>query len=349
MRKARFSLRAEVTDIEHQLKELQMLLGRLGAPTGAGSATGEIALVGIILGKESAAIPGESNEAALLRECRSWLHEAIHNFAAASYFSYYRLDLAYSAVREVRQRLCLLLPPDELCRVALDVREDLDYVEDATQHKTVVKEWTELNGKLRSFVEKDVEPAALRAARAKLRGLSLLGSSAREVHWRRVNLLRGRLLLTTLCVTAGTLAMIGLYTLYGYLVHPLRLGAGDGEEPLYLVFAVAVAGAIGGFISALWRREPLSGDLSAFYRERMFLWLRPFVGATTALVLYLAQISGAIVLLNTDQHSPAFYLFVAFGTGFSEKFFLGRLEVFLKQRDRKKGAKKAGGSDEEDE
>jgi hypothetical protein len=349
MKKTRFSLRAEVTDIEHQVKEIHVLLGRLGAFTGAGGATGEIALVGIILGKEFIAIPGESIESTLLRECRSWLHEAASNFEAASYFSYYRLDLAYSAVREVRQRFCLLLPPDELCRVALDVREDLDYVADATQRKAVVKEWTELNGKLRSFAEKDAEPAALRAARAKLRGLSLLGSSAREAHWRRVNLLRGRLLLTTLCVTVGTLALISLYMLYGYLVQPLRLGTGDGEEPLYLVFAVAVAGAIGGFISALWRREPLSGDLSAFYRERMFLWLRPFVGATTALVLYLAQISGAIVLLNTAEHSPAFYLFIAFATGFSEKFFLGGLEGFLKQREGNKGSKKLGQSNEEDE
>src|SRR5579871_4405631 len=169
VKKTRFSLRAEVTDIEHHLKEIQVLLKRVGASTAAGGATGESAFVGITLGKEYAAVPGESTEATLLRECRSWLHEAASNFAAASYFSYYRLDLAYSAVREVRQRFCLLLPPDELCRVALDVREDLDYVEDTTQRKAVVKEWTELDRKLQSFAEKDAEPAVLRAVRAKLR------------------------------------------------------------------------------------------------------------------------------------------------------------------------------------
>jgi hypothetical protein len=66
-------------------------------------------------------------------------------------------------------------------------------------------------------------------------------------------------------------------------------------------------------------------------------------------VLYLAQISGAIVLLNTGQHSAAFYLFIAFATGFSEKFFLGRLDGFLKQTDRNKGSKKPGESNQEDE
>jgi hypothetical protein len=346
---ARFPLRAEVTGIKQQLKGIQLLLKRLGAFPGTGDATGNAAVAEITIGSDLAPIPGEAPDAALLRECRVWLFDAVSNVEAASYFSYYRLDPAWSAMREIRCRLCLLLPPNELYGVALDVREDLDYVVDVTQRKAAIKEWTELNGNLRSFVGKDAEPAALRAARVKLSELSLLGGKPREAHWQRVNLLRGRLLLTTLCVTVGTLALIGLYMLYGYFVQPLRLGTGDGEEPLYLVFGVAAAGAIGGFISALWRREPLSGDLSAFYRERMFLWLRPFVGATIALVLYLAQISGAIVLLNTDQHPPAFYLFVAFCAGFSEKFFLGKLEGFVKQRDRKKGSKKDGGSGEEDE
>jgi hypothetical protein len=328
----RFFSRAEFTDLEHQSMLVAQILARLEADIDdAASVTiQEIEVGNVRLEQVDIEQPahGGADRAVLLRECRYWLG-AVQAFVGSWWTRFYQLDLAWNAMREIRHRFCWLLPPDELGRNALDIREDFTYL-DAGRQKAAGERWERVMQLLTS------SSADLPACRAELLDLSLLGGNAKQEHWHRVNLLRARLQATGLVAFGVTLALVLAVAILPRFGVPVDL-ANDPKlaQPPYVILGVVVFGAIGGFISAVQRHEPLVGTSSVFYRERLFLWLRPIVGTTAALILYLAQISKAIVLFQQPP-SPAFYWFVAFCTGFSERFFLSKLEDFLKRKDCKK-------------
>jgi hypothetical protein len=335
--------RAETTDLEHQCKVIATILARLEAADEAVARVtvremdlGDVQVEEVDIERRSAF---SDERAALLKESRYWLDDA-NGFINAWRTHYFQLDLAWNSVREVRHRFCSLLPPDELFRLALDIRDDLSYV-DEPERKAALSEWDTINRQLMSFAASDATASAeLRSCRAALLRLSLLGGNAKQEHWHRVNLLRTRLRRAALIIFLTTVALLLTLVLLPLWTN-MQVELVAGEKPSLVIFGVVLFGALGGFLSAVQQHEPLVGTSSVFYRERMFLWLRPIVGSTAALMLYLAQISHAIVLLD-GQHSPAFYWFVAFCTGFSEKFFLGKLDRFLKQGEEKKNEDKTG-------
>ena len=337
----RWFSRAEFTDLEHQCKVVAQMLDRLGAGAAefASVTVAEIDVDDVHVEEIDIERPAPSVEdrAVRLRECRYWLGE-VEAFVRRRWTRYYQLDLAWNALREVRHHFCWLLPPEELVRNALDIRDDFSYLDDGGQ-KAAGERWDKV---MRLMTSSSPD---LLACRAELFSLSVLGGAAKQEHWHRVNLLRARLQGTGLFAFGVTLALVLAVAFLPRLGVPVDL-AGDPKlaQPSYVILGVVIFGAIGGFISAVQRHEPLVGSSSVFYRERLFLWLRPIVGTTAALILYLAQISKAIVLFQQPP-SPAFYWFVAFCTGFSEKFFLSKLEDFLKKKDDKK---KSGGDADAD-
>jgi len=91
---------------------------------------------------------------------------------------------------------------------------------------------------------------------------------------------------------------------------------------------IALAGAIGGFVSGLLQVRATRIDLVEYQEDRLKLRLKPVLGALLSIVLY--------ILLSWDLvpgvkiENAGTYFLVAFLSGFSERYFFRVLEI--KQR-----------------
>jgi hypothetical protein len=157
----------------------------------------------------------------------------------------------------------------------------------------------------------------LEQIRLQLERASRICGEAKETHWRKVNLIRTRLLTTVLILVA-------LLLLTFILVPTLSGCAGLCFQSL---LAVAVFGALGGLVSALRTREAIDTPSSTYYIQRTTLGLRPVVGAAAGVIVYLIQISGIVTFFSSDTCANASHLVLAFVAGFSERFFIAQIET----------------------
>jgi hypothetical protein len=102
--------------------------------------------------------------------------------------------------------------------------------------------------------------------------------------------------------------------------------------------AVVGFGALGGLVSAIMTMESLEVSASAYYIQRTLLGLRPVIGASAGLILYLIQVSGILSIIPAGVNPQAAYLVLAFAAGFSERFFVAQVErvVDLGKKEKKK-------------
>jgi hypothetical protein len=295
----RWWYRGQTTDLNHQISVLQKAIAR---------------------------IPSAARD-----DCQHWLDTASRATKDHS-LGYAKFDDAWSALHEIRHIFCRKLPEEDLERIAEEVAGDLVYVTDESKRKRCEADANRLQQKLHSALQKTPHSdKVIDQLRADLVTLSIIGASERQMQWHRVNLLRGRLLFTAVCLTLLSLALVT--TLFW---RPEYLGIVSNElhdYDLTRVFGVIAFGALGGLLSALRQQEPLAGISSLFYIERMLLYLRPVVGAVAALILYLAQLSNFVTITQTK--SSALYFVVAFCAGFSEQFFLRHLSTLLQSEKKK--------------
>jgi len=272
---------------------------------------------------------GVATEALVLEACDRRVDQ-VHAITKRWLIGYHDYDRAWTVLREIRHMFCAIVPANELQRIAVELDAELNYVPEA-RRKILRKQLEEQQERLLPLQFSNGSASALAECRKQLFQLSLIAASAKQEHWHKINLLRGRLQVTALLVVL--LALLALASLFVPGFVDIQ------RETMAVVCGVTIFGALGGFISALRQYEPVAGDSSGFYLERMLLGLRPLVGATAGLVLYLGQLAEVIKLVPSAS-APA-YLFIAFCAGFSEQLFLSHLKKGEKNEPKKKKAPEA--------
>jgi len=204
-------------------------------------------------------------------------------------------------------------PPD-------DIRDTLSYISDAAACKESKKELFDCETSLRSLhvgdsADKSAKYRTLEEIRYRIEQLSRAGAEQRDSHWRKVNLLRVRLI-----VMSGIIATVLLSLL---ILIPFIF---DQGVTLSFVLTVILLGALGGLVSALSTIEPLGASSSGYYINRILLFLKPVIGAAAGLVVYLLQLSNLVQVATASANPPATYLATAFLAGFSERFFTSELQ-----------------------
>jgi hypothetical protein len=264
-----------------------------------------------------------------LSECCDWLQQAVDAIGRcpADY------DRAWASLFEIRHKFCWMLPPPGLVRVALDVHDDEIYLKD---ENAKIKYRTEIDGlivKLQALQEKTAlsDDATLAACRIGLSRLSVMGAEARSSQWYKINLYRARLaFMTWALLIAEAVAIAGL------IFFPQVLGSVD--HSWVVVVGVAIFGGIGGLLSALGQKEPLTQGSPTFYVERESIMLRPIIGAAAGLIIFFVQLCGILQVGAMGSPSAAFFV-AAFCAGFSERFFIKRLEPILGAESKSKSTK----------
>lgn len=261
-------------------------------------------------------------------DCLKWIELAKGRLQGGPIRRYFDYDVAWACILRVRHRLCSLLPIDQLYRVAIDVGNDLSYIRDPQERQREVLRLEKIApflGPSSASSKDEQRRPSDQEVRYELARLSIIAAEHREETWQKVNLLRMRLVITS-CILA-LLLLISLFTLSSLF-----------KEASALFFAVVLLfGGMGGLLSALQTREPMTLNATQYYVQRTLLYLRPIVGATAGLVLTIVQISGVVTVLpavtgvapavySLTSVTTAIHLAIAFLGGFSERFFLSRLD-----------------------
>lgn len=98
---------------------------------------------------------------------------------------------------------------------------------------------------------------------------------------------------------------------------------------------ISIVGAIGGFLSGLFQVRSSNITLSEYRENMLKLKLKPLVGAIVGLLLYIFlswNILPGIEITNSGS-----YFFIAFLSGFSERYFLQLLEIQSNNEEVSKG------------
>lgn len=248
-----------------------------------------------------------------------------------------KYDAIWAAFNRIRHRLCTVLPPADLLALVEETRASVGYL-DSKGQADCGRKLDAVAASLRQFTMPSQTPGTtghppavpLEAVRFDLQQLSRHVADAREGHWRKVNLLRWRLLLT-----AGILLVLVISCIW-LLPFLFEDGNVSGVE----VLCVIVFGALGGLVSALRSRESLKSPSPLFYIERTLVLLKPVVGAGVAVAIYLVQMSRILSLVPAHANATAAYLVLAFVSGFSERFFVNKIQEIVEPKepsDKKKG------------
>lgn len=88
---------------------------------------------------------------------------------------------------------------------------------------------------------------------------------------------------------------------------------------------IAIMGAVGGFISGLLQVRSSRITLQEFQENKLKLQLKPLAGAVVALVLFV--LLSWSILPGIKIENAGSYFFIAFFSGFSERYFLQLLEL----------------------
>jgi hypothetical protein len=105
----------------------------------------------------------------------------------------------------------------------------------------------------------------------------------------------------------------------------LLISAPVNLSPWMNALAMMTLGAVGGFLSGLLQAQSTQVTLTEYLESMLKLQLRPLLGALVALILYALlpwQILPGITIVN-----PGSYFFIAFLSGFSERYFLRLLKT----------------------
>lgn len=180
--------------------------------------------------------------------------------------------------------------------------------------------------------DKHLQALSMEEIRFDLEYLSMLTADARDAHWRKVNLLRTRLVYTAWIL--GALLASSLWLVPEFL--------NKAKVDWIFILAIIALGAVGGLVSAILTTESLEAPSHAFYIRRILLFLKPLIGAAGGLILYLVQVSGVITIVSTSSNQQATYLVLAFVAGFSERFFVSEVEQVAGLGKKKKKQKEAG-------
>ncbi|HVZ41231.1 MAG TPA: hypothetical protein VHI13_18270 [Candidatus Kapabacteria bacterium] len=286
--------------------------------------------------------PDHQNDARV-KACRNWKDEADayirrRNFPLLLIGKY---DAVWAVLNRVRNELCAILPASGLQWVVQNVRAGLCYLSPAEAGRSE-KELAGIEKSLREVTTaphghtEEVRTATattLACARFDLERLSRLVADAREAHWRKVNLLRGRLLLTALALLILVLPCIWLLPAIPTM-----------QVTEIQVLGVILFGALGGSVSALRTKESLAANAPVYYIQRTLLLLKPVVGAATALFVYLAQLAGVLKVVPTDVNPAGAQLVLAFIAGLSGRFLVDRVsQIAGHLESEEKKEKKNGG------
>lgn len=259
-----------------------------------------------------------------LDSCHFWLQEGKEVFrdAVCGILPYDSYDKIWATLNQIRHMFCRIVPREELQALVVEIRAGLSYVTARKCRDEYDKDLNEIEKSLGLSAHHSPTLQNERELRRALERLSRIAADARESHWRKVNLFRKRLFLTSLSLMVLLLMSLVL------LPFVLPAGAPSWIE----IFLIICFGTMGGLVSALNSRESLESQTSAYYIQRTLLFLRPFIGATAGLIVCLMQATGLISLLPamaTGADSRVFhpaYLVLAFVAGFSERFFITQLE-----------------------
>ncbi len=275
---------------------------------------------------------------------RAWAERTLDDvkkaleFRIGRVFPYPKYDYAWATLRQLRHLFCHCSPVNRLLGMVVeDIEGDVSYYL-PKEETTVREELKNLRKRLMGLLPGDDHDDKKKAdahresetrLRAELEALSRRAAMAREGYWLKVNMTRNRLFV--MGTILAVLLVVALFLLPA-VIFPDEDDLGRG-----FYWAIALAGMIGGVISALIGAEPLDTRAAIFYIKRRLLYLRPFVGGTLALIAYIALRSGTISFpsLNAET-SPLFALVVAFTAGFSERLFIrGILKAALPRGEEK--------------
>lgn len=256
-----------------------------------------------------------------VQTCRQWMNAAQQALKSEflGFLPYHTYDRTWGFINLMRHKFCLLLPPDRLLPLVGQVRACLDYVVESGRREALAKDLQlvedSLIAQLKGMDGNGATPPYPQEQRLRLENLSRATAEARETHWRKINLLRMRLVVSAICL--GTLLALGIVLVPTVLQEP-------GVGRLHML-AMVVFGALGGLVSALQSTESLQARASAYFLQRTLLALRPVVGAAAGLLVYLVQFSEIVSFFPSTEHPGAAHLALAFVAGFSERFFIGNI------------------------
>lgn len=256
---------------------------------------------------------------------------------------YDRYDAAWAVINQLRHLLCAVLRPSELLALLADIRGSTAYLSgrrreacerDLSRIEQALLAEPALDCPLIEEAESSNRIESLSRLRLQLENLSRLAAGVREAHWRKVNLLRKRL-----AVTSWTLLLL-LGAAFGWLPEMLTPRGLDCPLPYDCSPVPAISrlqlggimlfGAIGGLVSALWTHETINASSSRFYLQRTLLMLKPIVGAAMATFTILLEQAGIVSVLPSmpsEAAGMAAWLVLAFLSGFSERFVRTRIEA----------------------
>lgn len=261
-------------------------------------------------------------EGARAEECRKWIEKIDATFRRRilGFLLYSAYDVIWQAFNRIRHCFCQIAPISDLLSIALNIQSSLTYIVREDDRKQYESELGKIKEALRLHVagHDPTGPCAalpLEHIRYELERLSRLVADARDAHWRKVNLLRMRLLVTAIIV--GGLLIVSLWLVPSFIKMP--------DFTWTHVLTVISFGSLGGLVSAIRTMESLEVSTSAYYIQRTLLGLRPVIGAAAGLMLYLIQISGLLSIVPAGANPSAAYLVLAFVAGFSERFFVAQI------------------------
>lgn len=234
---------------------------------------------------------------------------------------YPKYDLAWAELYQLRNEFCQELPIARVFGELIEeISDDLEYL-DAPSAKVKRAELELIRtGLLENlFGNGGMKELALRV---RLEALSQLAAQARDAHWLKVNMTRNRLAIM------GVALMLALFVVL--LVLPPGLVSGlrhRGDLRERFIWLILMFGGMGGLISAIMDSESVKTRASEYYIYRRLLYLRPFVGAALALVVYLALEGRLIAIKGIGSAGPLdpTYLVIAFVSGFAERAFVQQL------------------------
>jgi hypothetical protein len=157
---------------------------------------------------------------------------------------------------------------------------------------------------------------------ALLQAMMLNVHAARQAHRHNIALVRQQLP----ALVAMLIAAVAFFALWGLLGGFDWLARDDVEITVGMILVSGVLmGYFGGLVSFAfnWLRADLSARIPDLRAQRWLSFARPAIGAAVAVPIVLFVESG---LINLGQLSPALVLALCFIGGFSERWFVGRIE-----------------------
>jgi hypothetical protein len=197
------------------------------------------------------------------KDCSRWLdktEQIFNRFRLIIMYSTY--DRLWQMVHKIRHILCRIASPRDLLPVVADIRGCLSYIakEKRKQYEDDLGE-NEKSILIHLSSQKlndHAKVSSLAEIRFNLERLSLITADARDTLWRKVNLLRTRLLLTAFILI---LLLLGsLWCVPKFLSIP-----NVSNVTSMFILTIIGFGAMGGFVSALLNMESLEAPSYAYY------------------------------------------------------------------------------------